>query len=662
MEFSNNKQYVTVFDKRGKVETLATKFAALSASQIKGFFKERENKIPRILNMLALMQVLNDKIPTLNSHSLPKDAFFKLQFYKDFSEFQLQTLFEKICDDEDYLKYRVNLWTLIIRNKDVVNLQDGEAQYLSRVKKLPVEDFSEYNRTIFEVCEDVNRQFDGVPTKKIEESFNNTYSSDELRRLAEKYGFDIPQRLKKTEFTEFVKQILKSKRKLTVALGKEIDDMTVVQLNSLCEVHEITLSSNLKKNEIIFLLMFLIKYNKLTTSELKGITDDCGISPLEFTVDLDSVDNFGRGEAKEVIKLPSEEVVEEPVEEEQPDSLNDELLREIAKKLGLVIDGDKVSVADSDPEPVKPVKKEAPKQPVKKEVVKEPVKTSNGMTPAERLALARKKKQELAEQKRLEELAERKKLEELKKQLQPKPVKKETKKVEEPKEEIDVNELIKKLLNKQNVREVEEDLYEPEELENKYIEEEFDTDSYLEEEPDDLNEIDDELEESFEENEVEENSEDVDNFDDENDDAEDEEDSEELIKETLSDEVSEDIQEVTEEPVVETEEIVTKEVVSESTDEDSNENENSEEIVVESTVAEEEASEVQPEEVELKDESFDKEFDSSENLDVTHAISNPYYKNKKVNPKKKNVLKVFLYIFGIALVFCAGVFASKYIK
>ena len=77
---------------------------------------------------------------------------------------------------------------------------------------------------------------------------------------------------------------IKSQKKLTVALSKEIDEMTVVQLNSLCEVHEVTLSSNVKKNELIFLLLFLIKKNKLSTSEITGISDNWDISPLEFTV------------------------------------------------------------------------------------------------------------------------------------------------------------------------------------------------------------------------------------------------------------------------------------------------------------------------------------------------------------------------------------------
>ena len=159
MEFSSNLEYVTIFDKRSRVATLAGRLANLSATQVKEFFANRDIKLPRRINMLALMSVLNEKIKTLNSQSLTKDMFTKLQFYKDFNEFQLQTLFEKICDEEDFLNYRISLWTLILKNHDSLNLLDGEVQYLSKIKKLKVDDFSSFERIIFEICEDVNKEF-----------------------------------------------------------------------------------------------------------------------------------------------------------------------------------------------------------------------------------------------------------------------------------------------------------------------------------------------------------------------------------------------------------------------------------------------------------------------------------------------------------------------
>ena len=611
MEFSNNLEYVTVFDKRGKVVTLATRLANLSAQQIKEFFANRENKIPRRINMLALMSVLNEKIKTLNSQSLTKDMFTKLQFYKDFNEFQLQSLFEKICDDEDFLNYRITLWTLIIKNHDCLNLQDGEVQYLSKIKKLKVDDFSSYQRIIFDVCEDINRQFDGVQVKNIEENFNNSFSSDDLRRLAEKYGLIIPARLKKNEFTDFVKQILKSKRKLTVALSKEIDDMTVVQLNSLCELHEITLSSNLKKHEIIYLLMFFIKANKLSTSELKGVSHEGGIRPLEFTVNLDNVDNFGRGEAKEVIVLPKP--VNEPKPEEPKQMSQEDLIKEIAKKLNLIQE----ETANKEPKI-----KEEPK-PVKR------TSESNGqMSPAERLALARKRKQELAEQKRLEEQESipKPKVEE------PKPVK-ET----EDKPEIDVNALIERLrsrntpvqkeeLERENGLEETEDLITDELYlnEDKILEEELPTEEDFEDDLD-LDEVE-MLDEETDEDDFEDNL-----------------DLDEVEK--LDEEV---VEESTIEPSVETIEDVNKdkEISNDSTE------------IVEQT----EESVLEKNKETDSENTYDPEFKSEEFVDNKVAIDNPYYKNKKLNAKKKSILKTILYCLGLIAVFCVGVIVSRFLK
>lgn len=614
MEFSNNKEVLTIFDKRGKVVTLATKLAALSGEQIKDFFNVRLNKIPRHLNSLALFKVLNDKIPTLNSLSLTKDMFTKLQSYKDFTEFQLQTLFEKICDDEDFLQYRINLWTLILRNHEVINLLDGEVQYLSKVKKLKVEDFSSYNRFLFEVSEDVNKCFDGVQSKKLEEIFNNTFSSDELRRLAEKYGFTISQRLKKDEFSDYLKQILKSKKKLTAALSKEIDGMTVVQLNSLCQVHEVTLSSNLKKHEIIYLLLFLIKKNKLATSEIKGISDTWGITPLEFTVDLDKIDNFGRGEAKEVIILPSDEVFEEeqPVEENKETS-GDELLKEIAKKLGLLPDEEK---------PAEEPKEEA-KKPVTKKVEPKASNSANQMSPAERLALARQRKQELALERKLEE--ERKALEEERKALEEERRILEEQALEnERKEKEKLQEILNKLLQSQ--QQPEEVVEETPVLEDEIVDEEIDS------EPNIFNETEDNDEEEI----VEDSFEEV-------------EDEVELIDESLDETV---------EPEIEDVESKTDDLV----DETEEENPIEEVIEDEEVTLEEESVSESLEEVELKDESYDESFNPNEDTNATEVIDNPYYHNKKFAPKKRTGLKVVLIILAAILIFGAGIFASRFLK
>ncbi|MDE7213671.1 MAG: hypothetical protein K2N42_03725, partial [Anaeroplasmataceae bacterium] len=79
MEFIQNKEIIVIFDKRMGLDTIASKLALLNGDQTKKFFMERLIKIPRKINAMALTSALNERIKTLDSHSLSRDAFMKLE-------------------------------------------------------------------------------------------------------------------------------------------------------------------------------------------------------------------------------------------------------------------------------------------------------------------------------------------------------------------------------------------------------------------------------------------------------------------------------------------------------------------------------------------------------------------------------------------------------
>ncbi|MDE5867501.1 MAG: hypothetical protein K2H02_01000, partial [Anaeroplasmataceae bacterium] len=135
MEYIESKDCVVIFSKRIGLSTISHKLADLSGEQISGFFLSRKIRIPRKLNAMALIGALNDRIKELDSHSLSRDAFSKLSFYPNFTEYQLQLLFERIGTEENFAKYREYLWKLLIRNFEAIHLMDGEAQYLINVRK-----------------------------------------------------------------------------------------------------------------------------------------------------------------------------------------------------------------------------------------------------------------------------------------------------------------------------------------------------------------------------------------------------------------------------------------------------------------------------------------------------------------------------------------------
>ena len=606
MEFINDKDMVQIFDKRSRVSTVVNKLALLSAEQVKDFFCNREVKLPRKLNCLALISVLNEKIPLLNSKSLPKDMFIKLQNYKNFSEFQLQALFDKICDEEDYNRYRVRLWTLVLKNYELLNLADGEVQHLMNIKKKQVEDFSTYNNILCEVSVDYNRYFDGILAKDIETHLNEYFSTEELKKLANKYGYQIGSRLKKEEYIGYIKMYLKSKRKLTVALSNEIDSMTAVQLSSLCQVHEIVLSPNLKKNELVFLLQFLIKKDKLTTSPLKENVIDNGIKPLEFEVDTYSIDTFGRGEAKKVIIQPEDKVEEkqEPINEPSRPFSNEELINEIAKKLGIIINDSKGEELKQEeiPEEVEkpkmtPAERLALARKRKQELAKERMGTEETskvtepekpkMTPAEILAMARKRKQELANERMMMQKEE----------------------VEEDLDRENENDVLD--LNEENV----------ESNSGEFIEDNFETlekvevDEQTLESVDDI-EYDEEIKSNFEDVDIETSEEELSDVDIE---TSEEELSHVDINEDHYNEENYDNEEAV---LVESDsEEVIESVDNQESSLELNDLDSAEEIEIEKAA----------------DESYDPNFDSTEFIDESKIIENPNYKNPKYAPKKISV-------------------------
>ncbi len=339
MEYIENKEIVVVFSKRMGLETLASKLALLNGEQMKKFFQDREIKIPRKINAMALTSALNERIKTLDSHSLTKDAFSQLENYSNFTEFQLQNLFEKIGTEEDFYVYRKNLWKILIKNHIGINLLDGEVTRLLNMKKNPVVTFVHYSLCLSEVTLDVAKEFDAYPLTKFEGLLNTAFSQEEIRTLGKKYGFEIPARLKKDDLLQYVKDMMKARRKLTLAVQRELKDMTIVQLNTFCQLQDLGISSSMKKDELIHLLMFLIKQAKFPTIQAPNILGFPFTEPLKFRVDLDVVDNFKRGKAKKVIYLEEDDkkIVENMedliIETPKKRPTKDDMISEIIKKL-----------------------------------------------------------------------------------------------------------------------------------------------------------------------------------------------------------------------------------------------------------------------------------------------------------------------------------------
>ncbi|MDE5715193.1 MAG: hypothetical protein K2I42_03570, partial [Anaeroplasmataceae bacterium] len=210
---------------------------------------------------------------------------------------------------------------------------------LLNMKKNPLVTFVHYSKCLSEVTLDVAKEFDAYPIAKFEELLNTAFSQEEIRTLGKKYGFDIPVRLKKDDLLQYVREMMKARRKLTLVLQRELKDMTIVQLNTFCQLQNLGISSSMKKDELIHLLMFMIKQAKFPTIQAPNILGFSFTEPLKFRVDLDVVDNFKRGKAKKVIYLEEDDkkIVEDMedliIETPKKRPTKDDMISEIIKKL-----------------------------------------------------------------------------------------------------------------------------------------------------------------------------------------------------------------------------------------------------------------------------------------------------------------------------------------
>ncbi len=308
MEIDFERGNVVLFGKTSKIETLIKKFTQLSGEQVYHFLVNRGIQIPRKMNCLALMSVLNKKIKFLNSNSLSKDYFQRLQYYNYFTEQQLFNLFIKIAnDDESFYAYRYNLFQLMLYNYVTLDFNDGELTYVKNLKKAPTEKFEQYFNYISGACLEQEDTFDGVNIEMLKANMVNSASNQEVYDISGKYGIDIPQRLKKEEFLTFILDYMRENNTYNDEIAEELEGMTLTQLQTFANRVAIPMSPNMSKQESITYLFYFLGKCEIDKTSVKRIEVPPMYTPLEFTVDLDVITSFSNQAPKKIIHYDGED-------------------------------------------------------------------------------------------------------------------------------------------------------------------------------------------------------------------------------------------------------------------------------------------------------------------------------------------------------------------
>ena len=384
MEVDFDKGVISIYGKQQKISSLVRSLASLSGNQVYYFFMNREIKIPKVLNVMSLQAVLNKKIKFLNSESLSKDYFKKLENYRYFTEYQLYDLFMKIANDPvSFKEYREALFYVIIYNYLKLNLNDGELTYLKNLRKAKTESFSEYFDYISACSLELDDTFDGQSIADLEFNLANTASKEMMQTIAGRHGIELPSVLTIDEYLEYITYSLRMQGAYNDAIVDELKNMSIEQLESYCDRVGIKMKSHLNEKMMSDYLIYILGQVSIETTPIDKIYCSEEYIPLEFSIDYDVLNDLsvtkgrvihyeGEDEDTEAfLESIKEEPKEEPVEI-IPEPIDEPIIQEeiveeapvISKSIQTSIDDENLAADEalSDEEILKLVQKEEKKE------------------------------------------------------------------------------------------------------------------------------------------------------------------------------------------------------------------------------------------------------------------------------------------------------------
>lgn len=384
MEVDFDKGVISIYGKQQKISSLVRSLASLSGNQVYYFFMNREIKIPKVLNVMSLQAVLNKKIKFLNSESLSKDYFKKLENYRYFTEYQLYDLFMKIANDPvSFKEYREALFYVIIYNYLKLNLNDGELTYLKNLRKAKTESFSEYFDYVSACSLELDDTFDGQSIADLEFNLANTASKEMMQTIAGRHGIELPSVLTIDEYLEYITYSLRMQGAYNDAIVDELKNMSIEQLESYCDRVGIKMKSHLNEKMMSDYLMYILQQVSIETTPIDKIYCSEEYIPLEFSIDYDVLNDLsvtkgrvihyeGEDEDTEAfLESIKEEPKEEPVEI-IPEPIDEPIIQEeiveeapiISKSIQTSIDDENLAEDEalSDEEILKLVQKEEKKE------------------------------------------------------------------------------------------------------------------------------------------------------------------------------------------------------------------------------------------------------------------------------------------------------------
>ena len=309
MEINKQENTLVILEKNFNYEEALDTLAKVDSKFWCNLFLEVGIQIPRSINVQALTLALNKKIIEAKNLGLTDELLYRLRSYPYFTEYQLQQFFNVVYDDELFFSYKRYFGNLILQNYELLSMPEEILLKALNYNQDNKETFDEFEKNIFNVSYDFNGFFDGEELDSIKEHLVKGSTTNEIRELGQKYGLNIPKRLKKEELQAILLEELEKNGTLTKDLESKIKTSAAISLQRIAKTNGIKISIDLKKDELVYLLLRELEKSNYPTKEFLYLNLYLGD---DFVFNLSYVTN----EKEEVVENTVEEtVVEEVIEE-----------------------------------------------------------------------------------------------------------------------------------------------------------------------------------------------------------------------------------------------------------------------------------------------------------------------------------------------------------
>lgn len=348
MEINKQENTLVILEKNFNYAEALDTLAKVDSKFWCNLFLEVGIQIPRSINVQALTLALNKKIIEAKNLGLTDELLYRLRSYPYFTEYQLQQFFNVVYDDELFFSYKRYFGNLILQNYELLSMPEEILLKALNYNQDNKETFDEFEKNIFNVSYDFNGFFDGEELDSIKEHLVKGSTTNEIRELGQKYGLNIPKRLKKEELQAILLEELEKNGTLTKNLESKIKTSAAISLQRIAKTNGIKISIDLKKDELVYLLLRELEKSNYPTKEFLYLNLYLGD---DFVFNLSYVTN----EKEEVVEntveeTVVEEVIEEPVIEqvvvEEPIVEEPKVIEEVKQV------EDKIEVLNEDQTPV----------------------------------------------------------------------------------------------------------------------------------------------------------------------------------------------------------------------------------------------------------------------------------------------------------------------